>query len=424
MKTTTSISTARLRLAMLTLLVSTVAACNTDELLDVNSPTQIPADNLENPTFASLLVNGSLGDFECAVGAHIGVTAILGDELANGHLTSAGWSLDRRDVVPGDAYGTSHCTGGNTLGNYVPISVSRATSDNMLKKLQEWTDAEVPKRDSMIALTATIAGFSYTMLGTDFCSAAVEVGPELQPTALFGVAEQRFNTAIEAATRANATALLHAARIGRARARLYMGKGAEAAADARLVPANFGGWHASASTINGRRNNRVFAMNNQGRSFNIETTSRGLRTGGVEDSRTRVAPRAGAVTGDGAALWEQTKYTALDATMPIATADEAQLIIAEVEGGTTPAGIINALRAKSNVPLLSAAEIADLRNTIIEERRKELWLEGFRMYDVIRFNLSLQPATGAAHPRGGTYGTTRCLPLPDLERFNNPNISR
>ena len=404
-------------------LVLTLAACNTDDLLEVNSPTQIPAENLESPTQAALLVNGALGDFECALGAHIAVGAILGDEFSNGHLTSAGWSLDRRDVVSGDSYGTSHCTGGNTIGNYVPISVSRYTSDNLLTKLQAWTDQQVAKRDSMIALMAVVSGFDYTMLGTDFCSAAVDVGPELQPAQLWATAEQRFNTAIEAATRSNASTLLTAARLGRARVRLYMGKKAEAAADAKLVPVNFV-WNASASDVNSRRSNRPFQLNNQNRSFNIETVSRGLQTGGVEDPRTRVVPRAGANTGDGAPVWEQTKYASLSAPFPIATYDEAQLIIAEAEGGASAITIINALRTRAGVPALSAAEIANLDQTIIEERRKELWLEGFRMYDIIRFNLTQQPAVGTPHPRGQNYGNTKCLPLPDLERFNNPNIGR
>src|SRR5262245_59954391 len=124
------------RSAALTALLSLilVPACNTDDLLKVNSPTQIQAHQLENPSQAALLVNGALGDFECAVGALAVVGAILGDEFENGHLTSAGWSLDRRDVVSSDSYGNKHCTGGNTIGNYVPISVSRFTADNMLKK--------------------------------------------------------------------------------------------------------------------------------------------------------------------------------------------------------------------------------------------------------------------------------------------------
>jgi len=35
-----------------------------------------------------------------------------------------------------------------------------------------------------------------------------------------------------------------------------------------------------------------------------------------------------------------------------------------------------------------------------------------------------KPAKTTPFPlKGGTYGDTRCLPLPDVERFNNPNIT-
>ena len=409
------------RKIVLPLILMVAAGCNTDDLLDVNAPTQIPAENLENPASAPLLVNGALGDFECALGAHIVVGAILGDELADAHLTSAGWSLDRREVAPGDSYGANNCTSGNTIGSYVPISVSRWTADNMLTKLQAWTDQEVAKRDSMIALTAAIAGFDYTMLGTDFCSAAVDVGPEMQPAEFFAIAEQRFTTAIDAATRANTQTLLNAARVGRARVRLYMGKKAEAAADAKLVPSGFV-WNATAAPTPNRRNNRVFERNNQGTAFTIEPVSRDLMTGGVKDTRTAVVSTPGRRAIDGTQLWEQLKYSSLSATFPIASHDEAQLIIAEVEGGASAVAIINALRNNAGVPALSAAEIADIAQTVIEERRKELWLEGFRMYDIIRFNLPQVPEAGSPFVRGGFYGNTRCLPLPDVERFNNPNI--
>jgi starch-binding outer membrane protein, SusD/RagB family len=412
-----------LRLALLPLLAATLAACNTDDLLKVEAPTRIPAENLESPTSAALLVNGALGDFECALGAHIVVGAILGDEFADAQLGAAGWPLDRRDLATNDAYGANGCATNQTPGSYVGVSVARFTADNMLKKLQAWTDQEVAKRDSMIALTAALAGFSYTMLGTDFCTAAVDLGPEMQPAQFFTLAEQRFTTAIEAATRANTPILLNAARVGRARVRLYQNKKTEAAADARLVPANFA-WNATASDVSGRRQNRIFAVNNLSRFYTIEPVSRDLRVGGQPDPRTAVITRAGNRAADGTQLWEQLKYSTVGSEFPIATWDEAQLIIAEAEGGASAIAALNALRAKSNLPALTATETANLTPTIIEERRRELWLEGFRMYDIIRFNLPMTPATGAPFVRGGFYGSTRCLPLPDIERFNNPSITR
>jgi hypothetical protein len=54
---------------------------------------------------------------------------------------------------------------------------------------------------------------------------------------------------------------------------------------------------------------------------------------------------------------------------------------------------------------------------------RALFAEGFRNYDMQRFDIPLLPAPGTPYPsKGGTYGDTRCLPLPDIERFNNPNI--
>jgi hypothetical protein len=60
---------------------------------------------------------------------------------------------------------------------------------------------------------------------------------------------------------------------------------------------------------------------------------------------------------------------------------------------------------------------------VIDERRRVLFVEGLRNYDIERFNLTLVPAVGTTYARvGGAYGNTTCLPMPDIERLNNPNI--
>ena len=59
---------------------------------------------------------------------------------------------------------------------------------------------------------------------------------------------------------------------------------------------------------------------------------------------------------------------------------------------------------------------------IIEERRREFFLEGHRLGDLRRYNLPFLPAPGAPYGPGGTYGNQTCFPLPDVERINNPNI--
>ena len=59
-----------------------------------------------------------------------------------------------------------------------------------------------------------------------------------------------------------------------------------------------------------------------------------------------------------------------------------------------------------------------------EERRRELYLEGHRLGDVRRYNLPLSPAAGTPYAFGGVYGTQSCFPLPDVEKINNPNITK
>ena len=59
---------------------------------------------------------------------------------------------------------------------------------------------------------------------------------------------------------------------------------------------------------------------------------------------------------------------------------------------------------------------------IVDERRRELYLEGHRLGDLRRYNLPVLPAAGTPFQAGGVYGTLTCFPLPDVERINNPNI--
>ncbi|HEX2693819.1 MAG TPA: RagB/SusD family nutrient uptake outer membrane protein, partial [Gemmatimonadaceae bacterium] len=105
---------------------------------------------------------------------------------------------------------------------------------------------------------------------------------------------------------------------------------------------------------------------------------------------------------------------------------EAQLIIAEAEGGQTAVDIINALRADAGLPAFSSSDPTAITNEVITARARELFLEGQHLYDVRRLNLPLVPAEGTPYStvylKGGTYGSERCFPVPDVETLNNPNF--
>lgn len=399
-----------------------LGGCDVNSLLDVDAPGQIPADRLENPAYAGLLVNGAVADFECAQGAFVLVSGIISDELADAQLGSAGWWYDRRNasLQTGGAYGVNGCAVNQTPGVYRPLSTARWAADNALRNLQAWTDAQVPNRTALIATAAVHAGYSLAGLGMIMCSAALDAGPEMTSQQLFALGEERFTTAIDAATAANNATLRNAALVGRARLRLFQGNTAGARADAQQVPIGFV-FSATASQDNNRRYNRVFASNVLNGFYTVETQSRNLTTGGQVDPRTQVSA-PGQLAADGTPLWVQHKYTTYGSPIPVAKGTEAQLIIAEIDGGQAAVNIINALRDRAGLPHFSSMDPAAIRAAVIEERRRELWLEGHRMYDIRRLELPLVPAPGTPFVRGGTYGNTTCLPLPDIERFNNPNI--
>jgi hypothetical protein len=126
----------------------------------------------------------------------------------------------------------------------------------------------------------------------------------------------------------------------------------------------------------------------------------------------------------GVPIWVQTKYANAASPIPIATGVEAQLVVAEADLASNTAEattIINTSRAAGGETALPAGtSAANLKSALIEERRRALFLQGNRLYDIIRLQIPLDPAVGAKFPGGGSYGSQVCMPLPDVERFNNP----
>src|SRR6266446_2432237 len=53
---------------------------------------------------------------------------------------------------------------------------------------------------------------------------------------------------------------------------------------------------------------------------------------------------------------------------------------------------------------------------------RELFLEGQHLFDLVRFGKTPDPTAGTAYAGGGVYGSQLCLPLPDVEKQNNPNF--
>ena len=402
------------------------AACSTDRYLGVNAPSRVPVEVFDSPTNAALMVNSAIGDFECAFASAVTVEGIISDELADAQLGAAAWPYDRRDAntQTNGAYGTGACTSNQTPGIYTPLSTARWSSDNALKKLQAWTDAEVPNRNNLISQAALYAGFAYAMLGMSMCDAAFDLQAPVNQAAMFALAETRFSTAITAATAASATSILNAAYVGRARVRLFQGNKAGAASDAALVPSGFA-FNSTTGGNDNRRYNRVYAATGQFGFYTVEAGSRSLTTeNGQADPRSATITTSTRPADAKSVIVQPAKYTSDASPIRLASYDEAQLISAEAQGGATAVTIINSMRAAVGLaPYTGATDAASIQTLVVSERRRVLFVEGFRNYDIQRFTLPLNPAPGTPYPlKGGFYGTTTCLPLPDVERFNNPNV--
>jgi hypothetical protein len=394
-------------------------------LLDVEAPQLIEESTLQIASNAPVIVAGAIGDFECAWGSYTVTGAIIGDELADGQGNAATWDLDRRTNNPANGlYTTAGCTG--VGGTYTPLSIARYAADNAVKLLEGWSDTEVPNRQLLIARATAYAGYSLVLLGEAMCSIAIDMGPELTRAQIFQEAETRFTKAITTASALTGTAadsIRLLSLMGRARSRIDRNQFAQAAADAALIPNNWT-MNVRFNEKDGRVENRVYRTNGLGSGFTAAPTVRGLTFGGVPDPRVNVT-NTGRISNT-QALWIQNKYTTLSQPAPLASWREALLIRAEaaVEAGDGPAavGFINQLHTRVSLPAFASIDIAAIKAQVIEERRRELFLESHRYFDISRFNLPDVPAAGTAFYAGGSFASQKCLPLPDVERLNNPNL--
>jgi hypothetical protein len=412
----------------LVLALGFLAACNTNRLLDVTTPNQVPVEILDQPSNAALMVNSAVGDYQCAHGSAVVVEALIAGEMNDAQLGAAQWDYARRtaNTQTNGIYGTSGCAGTQGFGIYLPLSTARFDADHAITNLKSWTDAQVPNRTGLLAVADLYAGFSYGFLGMAMCQAAFDNGPAVNQKGMFAIAEQRLTDAIAAAQTAGADSVRFAALVVRARMRLYQGNTAGAAADAQLVPKGFV-MNASTAGTALRLYNRVFAVTKQYGFYSIPSWSQNMTTERGEVDPRSATQLAGirSANNNQTIIYTANKYIAGDAApMPLARYEEAQLILAEVQGGAQAVAIINAMRADVGLlPYIGPTDAASIKALVIDERRRVLFLEGQRNYDIERFAIPFNPPVGANFPvGGGTYGNTTCLPLPDVEKNNNPSL--
>ena len=404
-----------------------LTACNS--ILDVENPGSVPADALADPTLAPALAAAATQSLQCGVIQYAATAGMLSGEYlnSNGFVDNHPWEwrgIQEIKAAPGNCnYGRAT----TAMGFYTPLQQARFQLEDAFKRMDAFTDAQVPNRALLLAQMRAYVGYADLLLGEGMCEMTMDNGPKMTRAEVFAAAEARFTDAITRATAVNDASLLNMARVGRARARLDLKNLVGAASDAILVPSGF---VRNAEFTEGgaaQRENRIYNLTIRNEYLSVAIPYRNLTVNGVSgtvaDPRVRVKD-AGKRANDGVTpLFQQQKFIAQTGgtSHPIASWNEAQLIYAEAVGGQQGFDALNAVRAANGVPTLTgpAPTGQAFTDLVLEERRRQLFSEGQRYGDMLRYNL---PFVKGVTLKGNTYSDLTCVPLPDVETRNNPNF--
>ena len=404
-----------------------LGACSAlDDLLSVEAPSRVVADDLTDPAAADLLVASVANEFRCTLTYFATAAALTGNEWRDASNNSVLNIWDQR-VHDTSGYGSQYASadcGSNQPAIYQPLSRTRWLADLTLGLLDGWDVADVPDKAAFTAEVAMYAGFTYTLFGEAMCTMAFDDGPEVLPADAFNLAVARFDRVISGGASGD---VLNAARVGKARAQLNLGQVSAAAATAGTVPAGFS-FELQYSNAESVTRNKQWEFNIDDENVTVAEPYRDFTFAGMPDPRVPVTDEGTVNPQTGIAIWTSSKYPDPSSPVEMASWEEAQLIIAEaaIESGdlSGAVAIIDALHAAVGLPPYTGGmNTAELMDQLIYERAAEMFLEGHHLQDLKRLNIDLFPATGTDDGFGGAYGSQICFDLPATEFQNNSTLS-
>jgi len=401
-------------------------AVGCSDVLKVELPGRIPTDLLGDPITAPTLAASVTADFECAFSNYVASTSILSDQFlgASGNLSAKNWGTKK---IKEDDTSNEQTSCSGSLGAYTPLQTARFQADDILSRLQGWTDADakVPLAP-LRARVAALGAYAYTLLGEGYCAMRFNKERVIHtPAEVLATAESKFDAALAlvnamAAGTAKAE-LLNVVHVGRARVRLDRGNGAGAAADAALVDPGFEFFVTRSVDADTRWNDAWTTLSEFGHG-SVDPKYRALTVDTVPDPRVQVAagPEVGlppkAFDGVTPLYVVTNKNFSRADPMRLASYIEAQLIRAEALKGNTAVTIINARRTQLKLPLYTGPiDDPSIMALVLDERNREFFMEGGQRYnDLLRFHIAWKVGNDQ---NGVPYGTTTCMPLPQDERI-------
>jgi len=228
------------------------ASCGIGDVLEVQNPSQIPTDRLNDPKLMQVQVNGVIEAFQNAYTSPvIEFSNFLTDEVLTG--------LNFEDYARVNQRIASYLDGPTNL-IFGELSRSLRLGNDVSERIRGWDAADTTAKDFLtpLATTLVMAGYSATVLAENMCQAVISPDPDhpssevLSQDQTFQAAIPYFHEALTVATGAGLTNLANLARTGLARAYMGMGNWDSAAAYAAAVPSTFKWWLDYTSTIGGR----------------------------------------------------------------------------------------------------------------------------------------------------------------------------
>jgi hypothetical protein len=429
------------------LAIASLAACNTDKLVDLTNPDLVTGDVARNTANLNELRNGAQYEFARALTGPpgnngtpgiIGISGLLTDEMWYASTFTGMQDIDKRDVKIDNT-------------NLLPVYQYLHRARNLNEQAAAAFDA-VPERKNTEdqAMLTNYAGYSYLFFAETFCSGVpfsttdlngqLTLGPGITTTAMLDSAIARFNLAATRAAAAGSDAQENLARVGLARALLAKGDYAGAAAAVSGVPTDFAYTVEYSPNTSGQYNgiyqniaseHRSSAATSEGIN-GLHFFNRGPAGSNTIDPRVEVDSIAVGSDAFKTPVYEPGKYSNLDSPVVLASGVEARLIEAEAAlnkgQSNTYLTTLNSLRADAGLtPLVDPVTPTARVKQFFSERAFWLYLTGHRLGDLRRMVRDYQIPQDQVFPTGQTiigapYGSDVNFPVPFQEQ-NNPQFA-
>lgn len=420
--------------AALGALVLGAVACDTDSILEVPDPDVVSVPVFQDPTNLPGVRAGVIREFARALGGtqndeggQILASGTLADEIYH-----SGTFTDRQEI---DARATTLTNGANTTA-FFWVQRARNHAEQAAGLYAASDQAGSDGHAEVLAL----AGFSYVVVGENYCSGVPfstipisgeqEFGVPRSTDEIFGLAEARFDAALALGP---SPAITHLARIGKGRALLDRGRFDEAAQAVADVPTSFEHVVAYSDAVLDAYN-AVWNLVNAERRWSAAGSegTNGLPFLTWNDPRTPTT-FTGPAFDNRVGHYEQRVYPGPGTDIPLATGVEARLIEAEaaLRSGDRTTFLAKHAEVRGRIGLdplddagRSDEELVDLH---FAERAAWMWLTSHRLGDLRRLVRQYGRSPSAVYPVGPTElgearGNHVALPVP-FDETNNPNYS-